>query len=171
MAKDNRALKFKGGPLKVAGKSVTEGQNCPAWELVGNDMGVVSSKQFAGKTVILSLVPSLDTPVCAVQTKRFNQEVTALSQQVVVITVSMDLPFAQKRWCAAEGVTRVVTASDYKMREFGPSFGAWLPDMGLLARAIFVVDAKNTVRHVEYVEELGSEPDYAAVMAAVKGCS
>lgn len=169
MNKSNTTLTFQGNPLKVVGKSLSEGSKCPAFKLTGTDMKDVTESVIAGKTAIIVVVPSLDTPVCSMEVKKFNSEASKIPQ-CVVLTVSMDLPFAQKRWCGAEGATAVTTASDYKYRSFGESFGAWLPDMGLLARSVFVVDPKGTIRHVEYVTELSSEPDYGAALNAARTC-
>jgi len=126
---------------------------------------------YHGKILVLSVVPSLDTPVCATQTRTFNQRATQLGQDVTVLTVSMDLPFAQKRFCGAEGIERVVTASDYKHRAFGAAFGVLIKELGLLARAVFVLDRQGQVVHAEYVPEVTHEPNYDAALAAVKATS
>jgi len=130
----------------------------------------VTNAAFAGKVVVLMSIPSIDTPVCAIETKRFNQEAASLSGDVVIVGVSRDLPFALKRWCGAEGVSRVVALSDYKYRSFGKEFGVELPDLGLLARAVFVLDKAGKVAHVDYVTEVAEEPDYAAALKAVQKC-
>jgi thiol peroxidase len=142
----------------------------PAFTLTGADMADVKNASFAGKVVVFLSIPSIDTPVCAIETKRFNKEAVSLSQDVVVATVSRDLPFALKRWCAAEGVDRVVSLSDYKYRSFGKAFGVELPDLALLARAVFIADKSGKVVHVDYVTEVADEPDYAAALAAIKKC-
>lgn len=169
MNKTNSNLTFQGNPLKVLGNQLSEGAKCPAFKLTATDMKDITQEFIAGKVAIIVSVPSLDTPVCSVEVKRFNSEASSL-KNTVVLTVSEDLPFAQKRWCGAEGTTAVTTASDYKYRTFGESFGTWLPDMGLLARAVFVIDASSVVRHVEYVTELSKEPDYAAALNAARTC-
>jgi thiol peroxidase len=168
MAKSNDVITMKGNPLKVEGKCVEEGMPCPAFTLTANDMSEVTNETYKGKVVVFLSIPSVDTPVCAIETKRFNQEASALSDDVVILAVSRDLPFAQKRWCGAEGVSRVVTLSDYKHRSFGKAFGVELPDLALLARAAFVVDKKGQVTYVDYVTEVANEPEYEAVIAAVK---
>lgn len=168
MAKSNERITMKGNPLRVEGPCIEEGQVAPQFTLTGTDMIDVTSGAFTGKVVVIVAVPSLDTPVCAIETKRFNSEATSLSEDVVVLAVSRDLPFAMKRWCGAEGVERVVPLSDYKHRTFGKAFGVDLPDIGLLARAVFVIDRSGKVAHVDYVSEIAEEPDYAAVMAAAK---
>jgi thiol peroxidase len=133
-------------------------------------MSDVTNAAFAGKVVVLLSIPSIDTPVCAIETKKFNQEALKLSSDVVVAGVSRDLPFAFKRWCAGEGVERVVMLSDFKHRSFGKGFGVELPDLGLLARAVFVIDKSGRVAHVDYVTEVADEPDYAAVLDATRRC-
>jgi thiol peroxidase len=170
MAKSNEKITMKGSPLKVEGRCVEEGMPLPAFTVTGADMADVTNATFAGKVVVLVSIPSIDTPVCAVETKRFNKEAVSLSQDVVIATVSRDLPFALKRWCAAEGVDRVVSLSDYKYRSFGKAFGVELPDLALLARAVFVADKSGKVVHVDYVTEVADEPDYAAALAAIKTC-
>jgi thiol peroxidase len=170
MAKSNEKITMKGSPLKVEGRCVEEGMPLPAFTVTGADMADVTNATFAGKVVVLVSIPSIDTPVCAVETKRFNKEAVSLSQDVVIATVSRDLPFALKRWCAAEGVDRVVSLSDYKYRSFGKAFGVELPDLALLARAVFVADKSGKVVHVDYVTEVADEPDYAAALAAIKKC-
>lgn len=168
MAKSNQTITMKGNPLKVDGKSVGEGSQAPSFTVTAADMSDVTNATYANKVVVLLAIPSIDTPVCAIETKRFNQEALSLSQDVVVASVSRDLPFALKRWCAAEGVARVITLSDYKYRSFGKAYGVDLPDLGLLARALFVIDKGGKVVHVDYVTEVAEEPDYAAALAAVK---
>lgn len=164
----NQNLTFKGNPLKVMGKPLAVGEKLPQFKLTANDMSDLTNTAFAGKKLIVLSIPSVDTPVCAIETKKFNEEASKLGKDVAVLVVSEDLPFAQKRWCAAEGVNNVVTASDFKYRGFGETFGTFLPDVGILSRAVFVADASGTICHVEYVRELGEEPDYAATLAAVK---
>lgn len=163
----NTNLTFQGNPLKVVGKALSIGAKCPAFTLTGTDMKDVTEANIAGKTAIIVVVPSLDTPVCSIEVKKFNTEAGSL-KNTVVLTVSEDLPFAQKRWCGAEGVLNVLVASDYKYRTFGEKFGAWLPDVGLLARSVFVVDSTGVVRHVEYVTELSAEPNYGAAINAAR---
>jgi thiol peroxidase len=170
MAKSNEVITMKGNPLKVEGRCLEEGAQLPQFTLTGLDMSDVSNAKYAGKVLVLVSVPSLDTPVCAVETKRFNQEAASLSDDVVIAVVSRDLPFAQKRWCGAEGVSNVVPLSDYKHRSFGKAFGVELPDLALLARAVFVADKQGTITHVDYVTEVAEEPDYGAALAAVKKC-
>jgi thiol peroxidase len=167
MAKSNETVTMQGKPLKVEGRCIEEGAQLPSFTLTAQNMSDVTNETYAGKVVVLFSIPSIDTPVCAIETKKFNQEAAALSQDVVVLAVSRDLPFALKRWCAADGVERVVALSDYKHRTFGRAFGVELPDLALLARAVFVADKSGKVIHVDYVTEIAQEPDYAAALAAV----
>jgi len=164
----NKNITFKGAPLEIVGTELRVGDSLPSFKLTGNDMSDYSSESLKGKVAVISLVPSLDTPVCALQTKRFNKEASELSDKVNILTVSRDLPFAQKRFCGAEGVSRLTTASDYKYQTFGNAFGAVIKDWGLLARALFVVDAKGEISHVEYVKEVSTEPDYEAALKKVR---
>jgi len=168
MNTSNQNITFKGNKVSVTGRELHEGDALPEFKLTGVDMSDVTNATFSGKVLVLSVVPSLDTPVCAIQTKRFNQEAGSLSDDVVILTVSVDLPFAQKRWCGAEGVDNVMTASDYKYRSFGENFGTYINELGLLCRAVFVVDQHDKLAYVEYVQEVTSEPDYSAALATVK---
>ncbi len=164
----SRTTKFKGEDLTLMGNVLKVGDTVPQFTVTGNDMADLSSKSLAGKTMIISAIPSIDTPVCAIETKRFNDEVSKMANPPVVLTVSMDLPFAQKRWCGSEGVTAVITASDYKHRNFGEAFGVHIKEWGLLSRAVFVVDKSGKIVHAQYVPEVSSEPDYESVMDAVR---
>ncbi len=168
MSERVNAVTFKGNPMTLVGTEVKVGDQAPAFSVVGNDLGDIESASLRGKVCVLSVAPSLDTPVCATQTRTFNKEASELSQDVAILSVSLDLPFALKRFCGAEGIDRVTTASDYKHRSFGEAFGVYLKELGLLSRAIFVVDRQGKVAHVEYVAEVTHEPDYAAALEAVK---
>jgi len=168
MTERSGVITFKGNPMTLIGPAVKAGSEPPHFTLTANDLSDLKCDAYRGKVLVISVVPSLDTPVCAVQTRTFNQKATQLSQDVVVLTVSMDLPFAQKRFCGAEGIERVVTASDYKHRSFGPAFGVVIKELGLLTRAVFVLDRKGKVVHAEYVGEVTHEPNYDAALAAVK---
>jgi thiol peroxidase len=170
MAKSNEGITMRGAPLKVEGRCVEEGMQLPSFTLTAADMSDVTNANFAGKVLVLVVLGSIDTAVCATETKRFNQEATALSEDVVIASVSRDLPFALSRWCAAEGVNRVTALSDHKYRTFGKAFGVDVPDYGLLARSVFVVDKSGKIAHVDYVSDIVTEPDYAAALAAVKRC-
>ncbi len=168
MNKRDNVVTMKGNPLTLLGPEITPGQQAPDFKVVDNDLGPVSLSDFKGKVVIVSAVPSLDTPVCDMETRRFNQEAQSLGDKVKVLTVSMDLPFAQKRWCGNAGVTNVQTVSDYQTASFGQAYGVLIDGLRLLARAIFVVDAQGKVAYVQTVSEVTHEPDYEAVLNAVK---
>ena len=159
-------ITFKGNPMTLLGPEVRVGDKAPDFHVVDNALAQVTLSDFKGKVKIISAVPSLDTPVCDTETRRFNQEAARLRGNVVVLTVSMDLPFAQKRWCAAAGVDKVRTVSDYQDRSFALSYGVLIKELKLLSRSIFVVDGNDTVRYVQHVKEVSSEPDYAAVLEA-----
>ncbi len=169
MAERPGAVTMRGSPLTLVGSLVSIGDKAPDFQALNTDLQSVRLSQFAGKTVIVSSVPSLDTPVCDMETRRFNQEAEKLGPDVVVLTVSMDLPFAQKRWCGAAGVTRVITLSDHRDASFGQAYGVLIKELRLLARAVFVVGKDGTIKHVQLVKEITEEPDYAAVLNAVKG--
>jgi thiol peroxidase len=159
---------MKGKPITLLGETIKVGQKAPDFEVVANDLSPVKLSSFAGKTCIIASVPSLDTSVCDMETHRFNEEAGKLGGDVVVLTISMDLPFAQKRWCGAAGVKNVQTLSDHRDASFGKAYGVLIKDLRLLARAVFVVDKKGIVCYVQIVPEIATEPDYNAVLKAVK---
>jgi thiol peroxidase len=159
---------FKGNPMTLLGPEIKVGDKAPDFKVVDNGMQPVTLDSFRGKLKIISSVPSLDTPVCDMETRRFNQEAGKMPDNVVVLTVSMDLPFAQKRWCAAAGVEKVKTLSDFKERSFGSAYGMIVKELQLLARAVFIVDDQDVVRYVEIVPEIAKEPDYERVLNAAK---
>ena len=159
---------FKGNPVTLLGPELKVGDTAPDFMAVDTTLTPIGINTHAGKIRIISAVPSLDTPVCDTETRRFNQEAAGLPENVVVLTISLDLPFAQKRWCGAAGIDRVITLSDYRERSFGQQYGVLIKELMLLARCIFVVDAQGTIRYIQQVPEVTSEPDYAAVIAAVK---
>lgn len=161
-------ITFQGNPLTLVGPELKAGDKAPDFRVVNNGLAPVTLADYQGKIKVLSAVPSLDTPVCDTETRRFNKEAAALPDNVVVLTVSMDLPFAQARWCGAAGIDRVITLSDYQDRSFAAAYGALIGELKLIARMIFVVDAADTVRYVQLVPEVTSEPDYDAVLAAVR---
>jgi len=167
MALTNDNITLMGKKVTINGAALKAGQPMPAFKLTANDMSDLTSDSLKDKVVILSVVPSLDTPVCSEQTKKFNAELEKLPG-VVVLTVSRDLPFAQKRWCGAANATKVTTASDYKYRTFGAAFGAEMVESALLARAVFVADKKGVIQHVEYVNEVATEPDYNKALAVAQ---
>jgi thioredoxin-dependent peroxiredoxin len=162
-----RTVNMRGKPLTLTGNSVKVGDKAPAFSAVANDMSAYTFDPKPGQVYVISSVPSLDTPVCAIETRRFNEEATKLGANVTVLAISMDLPFAQKRWCGAEGIKNVQTISDYKDRSFGQAYGVYIKEIGLLARCIFVVK-EGKISYVQLVPEVTSEPDYQAVINAVK---
>ncbi len=159
---------FKGNPLTLIGPEVKTESQAPDFQVLGQDLSPVSLSAFAGKTLLISVVPSLDTPVCDAQTRRFNQEAATLPN-ISILTVSMDLPFSQKRWCGAAGIDKVTVVSDHKDASFGRAYGTLIKELRLLTRAIFLVDKGGTVRYVEYVPEVTSHPNYDAALSAARG--
>jgi thiol peroxidase len=158
-------------PLTLVGDEIEVGTQAPDFTVLDNDLNPVQFSSFSGKVCIISSVPSLDTPVCDIQTRRFNDELAQLGSDVEVLTISMDLPFAQKRWCGASDVTRVKTLSDHMEASFGQAFGVLIKELRLLARAVFVTDRAGGVRHIQIVEDLTKEPDYDAALEAAKNCA
>jgi thiol peroxidase len=152
----------------VQNEMLNVGDTAPAWSLIGNDNSTKTTDDFAGKIKILSIVPSLDTRVCAAQTRRFNEEASKLNENIAVITISADLPFAQRRWCGAEGIERVLTLSCHRDMKFADDYGVHDTDWRVCQRAVFVVDADNVVQYAEYVPAIGSEPDYIAALSAAQ---
>lgn len=140
----------------------------PNFTVVARDLSSARLQDFVGKVLVVLSVPSLDTAVCDQETRRFNEEAARLGGRVGVITISMDLPFAQSRWCGAAGVDQVTLLSDYKDREFGVKYGVYIKELGLLSRAVFVIDPGGTLRYVEYVPEVGQHPNYDKALAAVQ---
>lgn len=160
---------FKASPVTLLGPELKVGDPAPDFQVVDQDLQPVTLADFPGKTKIISAVPSLDTPVCEAETRRFNQEAVQLPGDIVVLTISLDLPFAQKRWCAAANIDRVKVLSDYRETSFGSAYGVLVKELKLLSRSIFVVDDKNVIRYIQHVPEITQEPDYAAVLAAARG--
>jgi len=159
---------MKGNPITLSGPELKVGDKAPDFIAVGNDLSQVSLESFRDKVCIISSVPSLDTPVCDMETRRFNSEASRLGDAVVVLTISMDLPFAQKRWCGAAGVDQVKTLSDHKEAAFGQAFGLLIKELRLLGRAVLVLDREGVVRYYQLVKEVSEEPDYEAALGAVK---
>jgi thiol peroxidase len=159
---------MKGKPVTLVGQAVKVGQKAPDFEVTANDLSPVKFSSFAGKVCIIASVPSLDTSVCDMETRKFNEKAAQLGSDVVVLTISMDLPFAQKRWCGAAGIKNIQTLSDYRDASFGNAYGVLIKDLRLLARAVFVVDKKGVVRYLQIVPEIATEPDYDAALKAVK---
>jgi len=168
MKEKSGGVTMKGNPLTLVGPRPQVGAKAPEFEVLNNDLQPVKLSAYAGKVVIICSVPSLDTPVCDLETRRFNSEAASLDPDVVILTVSMDLPFAQKRWCGAAGVERVVTLSDHREASFGRAYGLLIKELRLLARAVLVVDRKGVLRYLELVKELTQEPDYEAALSAAR---
>jgi len=158
---------MRGNPMTLTGHALKIGDRAPDFEVTGNDMKPVRFSSFSGKACIISSVPSLDTPVCDMETRKFNKEAAGLGPDIVIFTISMDLPFAQKRWCGAAGVERVITLSDYKTADFGTAYGVLIKELRLLARAVFVADKKGVIRYIQIVKEVADEPDYSAALNAL----
>jgi thiol peroxidase len=156
------------GPKTLIGPELKPGDRAPAFTLKRPRNETVSSEQFAGKPLVISVIPSIDTGVCSKQTRRFNEEAAALGDKVNILTVSADLPFAQSRWCGAEGIDKVVMASDYFDMRFGDAYGTHIKEVRLESRAVFVVDQEGIIRHAEYVPVSGQEPNYGAALAVLK---
>jgi thiol peroxidase len=160
---------FEGNPVTLLGPALKTGDKAPDFQVVDSSLGTVTLADFAGKTKIIFSVPSLDTPVCEIEARRFNEEAKKLSDNIVVLAVSLDLPFAQKKWCGGAGVEKITILSDYQDRAFALAYGVLVKELRLLSRSVFVVDGENTIRYVQHVQELTSEPDYAAALDAAKG--
>ncbi len=166
------AVTFKGTPLSLAGHGVEAGQPAPDFKLHAFEDGAmvaITPADLRGKPTFISVVPSLDTPVCQIQTKRFNSELAALGYSVNALTVSLDLPFAMNRFCGAEEITNMRPASDYQDRSFGQNWGMLIEELKILARGVFVLDTDGKVVHAALVKEVTDEPDYDAALSALKG--
>jgi thiol peroxidase len=160
-------ITFKGNPVTLLGSEVKAGDHAPNFTVLANDLSEVTLDSTKGQVRLISVVPSLDTGVCDAQTRRFNEEASKLGN-VKILTVSVDLPFAQKRWCGAAGIENVQTLSDHRDLSFGEAYGVAIQELRLLARAVFVVDSNDTVTYVEYVSEATNHPNYEAAIEAAK---
>jgi len=165
------AVTMRGNPLTLVGPELKAGEKAPAFKALDGSLKEVGLDASKGKTRIFSVVPSLDTPVCDMQTRRFNEEAGKLGDAVVVYTISADLPFAQKRWCGAAGANNVHTLSDHRDMSFGDAFGTHVKEPRLDARAVFVVDPSDKIVHAEYVKEIAEHPNYDAALAAARKAS
>ncbi|WDF04225.1 thiol peroxidase [Shouchella hunanensis] len=161
---------FKQKPVTLVGKQVQVGDKAPDFRVLANDLTEVSLADFKGKIKLISVIPSIDTGVCDAQTRRFNEEAATL-ENTVVLTISVDLPFAQRRWCAAEGIDEVKTLSDHKEVVFGQAYGVLIEELRLLARSVFVVNEEDEVIYAQYVNEVSEHPDYDAALKAIKNRS
>ena len=160
---------MKGNPLTLLGPDIKAGDQAPDFTLVDNDLQEVTLGSFEHKVLIISSIPSLDTPVCDMETRRFNTEAANLSPEIKILTVSMDLPFAQKRWCGAAGVEQVMTLSDHRHGSFGLEYGVLIKELRLLAREVFVLDASRVVKMAHLVKEVTEEPDYDSILEVARG--
>jgi thioredoxin-dependent peroxiredoxin len=165
------AVTFKGTPLTLAGEGLKVGQPAPDFTLHYFEGGLKTIKlsDLKGKPSFISVVPSLDTPVCQTQTKKFNDQLSSYGDRINAITVSLDLPFAMNRFCGAESIKNMKVASDYQDRNFGKSYGMLIEELKLLARGVIVLDANGKVVYAETVKEVASEPNYDAALSALKG--
>lgn len=168
MGERANAITMKGNPLTLVGNEVKVGQAAPDFVALDNGLSPVKLSSFRGKTCVLVSVPSLDTPVCDMESRRFNEEAGRLGSGVAILIISMDLPFAQKRWCGAAGVSNVQTLSDHRDASFGNAFGVLIKELRLLARAVFVADKQGILRYSQLVKEVTKEPDYQEVLDALK---
>lgn len=163
------AVTLKGKPVTLIGKEIKVGQKAGSFKVLDHDLAERGLGDFRGKIKLIASVPSLDTPVCDSEIKRFNDEMANLSKDIVVIFISMDLPFAQKRFCQEFEINKIKTYSDHRDADFGMKYGVLIKELRLLARAIFLIDKDDIVRYVEYVKEVGTPPDYNSALKAVKG--
>lgn len=161
-------ITFRGNPLTLLGPDLQVGEKAPDFRVVDTDLNPVTLQDFAGKVVLISVTPSLDTPVCDLQGRKFNELAAGLSDDVVVLNISVDLPFAQKRWCGANNIDRIKVLSDYQERDFGLKYGVLIKELKLLARSVWIIDKNGTIRYKQIVPEVTNEPDYDAAMAALK---
>jgi thiol peroxidase len=160
-------ITMKGNSLTIVGKELKVGDVAPEFEILDNDLSPVRFSSFRGKICVISSVPSLDTPVCDMETRRFNEEAGKLGEDIQILTISMDLPFAQKRWCGASGVDKVITLSDHRDASFGTAYGVLIKELRLLARVVFVIDREGIIRYIQIVKEQTEEPDYDAILEAI----
>jgi thiol peroxidase len=162
---------MKGSPMTLLGEEVKGGDTAPDFECIDINMNTVRLNDSAGKLRLISVVPSLDTSVCDLQTQRFEKEASEVSGDIVIYTISMDLPFAQKRYCGAHNISILKTLSDHRLASFGVNYGVLIKELRLLARSIFIIDRTDKVSYVEYVKEMGSHPDYDKALKALKSLS
>jgi thiol peroxidase len=162
------AISIKGNPLTLLGPEIKAGDRAPNFQVMDNDLLLDQLSAYKGKICLIASVPSLDTPVCDLETRRFNSEAGKLGPNIQILTISMDLPFAQKRWCGSAGIDKVKTLSDHKEASFGTAYGILIKELRLLARAIFIVDQEGIIRYIEIVQDLSAEPDYDQALKIVK---
>ncbi len=164
-----RTITLQGRELTLIGDEVKVGDKAPDFKVISNDMTPMKFyRSYRDKIVLISSVPSLDTPVCDLETRKFNSEAQKLSSDIEIITISMDLPFAQKRWCGANGIDRVKTYSDYIKADFGKSYGVLIKELRLLARCVFLIDRDGIIRYIQLVKEISNEPNYDEIISEIK---
>ena len=168
MAEEVGTVTMKGNPLTLVGNKVEVGDQVPRFQVIGNDLSTVECESYAGQVCIVLSVPSMDTPVCDTEVRKFNEAASKLSSDITILAISMDLPFAQSRFCGAASIDRVQTLSDYRDASFGNAFGVLIKELRLLARAVFVIDKEGKIRYIQVVKEITEEPDYEAALNAVK---
>ena len=168
MKERTNVVTSRGRPVTLLGDEIQIGRKAPEFTALANDLSTAKLSTFAGKVLVIASVPSLDTPVCDIETRRFNVEAQKLSEDVKILVLSMDLPFAQARWCGQAGVSAVQTLSDHRDASFGQAYGVLIKESRLLARAVFVIDREGIVRYVQLVKDMSQEPDYEQALAAVK---
>lgn len=161
-------VSFRGNPLTLLGPDLQVGEKAPNFRVIDTDLNPVTLNDFAGKVLLISVTPSLDTPVCDMQGRRFNELAVNLSEDVVVVNISVDLPFAQKRWCGANNIERIKVLSDYQDRDFGLKYGVLIKELKLLARSVWIIDKDGVIRYKQIVPEVTNEPDYDDAMKALK---
>jgi len=162
------AITFRSNPLTLIGPEIKPGNPAPDFSVTAEDLSPAGLKDFQGKTILISVVPSLDTPVCDMQTRKFNQAVGNLPGDFSALTISMDLPFAQKRFCSTAGIEKIRVFSDHKDASFGTAYGVLIKELRLLTRAVFVIGRDGKVRYAEYVKEITEPPDYEKALQALK---
>ena len=164
----SQKITMNGLPAALSGKMLQLGEKAPDFKLVGNSLNIIQKQDFEDKLLVISCIPSVDTPVCDVETRRFNVLASKLSDQVRILTVSKDLPFAQARWCAAAGVENIIMASDYRNFGFCTDYGVLLEDLGLLTRAVFIIDGEGIIRYIQFVPEVSNEPNYDEIITEIQ---
>ena len=164
----NGVVTLKGGPVTLIGAEVKTGQRANDFNVLDNELKEKTLADFKGKIKLIASVPSLDTPVCDLEIKRFNDEASKLSKDLIIIFISMDLPFAQKRFCQEFEINKIETLSDHRSASFGTNYGVLIKELRLLARAIFLIDKDDNIAYAEYVKEVATPPNYGAALAAIK---
>ena len=161
-------ITMKGNPLTLLGNEVNVGEGAPDFIALDPNLTPIKLSSYRNKICVISSVPSLDTPVCDMETRKFNEEASKLGDRIQILTISMDLPFAQKRWCGAAGVSKIQTLSDHRDAQFGLAYGVLIKELRLLARAVFLVDQKGILRYMQLVKEMTNEPNYEEIWSELK---